>query len=260
MSGSAHLYGRVLANYGTATWTAGTPILFNGAVFNNASIGTLNLAATGPDYWYTSSGGMFNNSGTVNRNVAPVVPWYVPILNTGNVNLVGAVLQLNTTYTQTAGVTNLSNAAIGKTGGPIALLGGQLRGTGVITANLNHQGGVIAPGGSAGVLKLVGDYVQSPGAQLEIEVGGLTSGTQYDLFDVTGSAAINGTLSLSTINAFVPALGNTFRVMNYGSHTGAFATVVGSNVGPGLALRPRYYPDNVTLEVWRLLFLPLIVR
>ena len=62
------------------------------------------------------------------------------------------------------------------------------------------------------------------GNTLTMELGGASAGSQYDQLTITGSASLDGTLSVSLINGYVPAAGSTFRLFD-GTIGGTFATV-----------------------------------
>ncbi|MBK8270084.1 MAG: hypothetical protein IPK83_18025 [Planctomycetes bacterium] len=91
--------------------------------------------------------------------------------------------------------------APGSFGGNFELNAGAVRGGGsLLVHRLNNNGGTVAPGASAGVLSLIGDagsgrpgdYLQGADGTLEIEVGGLTAGTQHDQLAVAGTATLGG--------------------------------------------------------------------
>ena len=76
--------------------------------------------------------------------------------------------------------------------------------------------GTIAPGFSAGALSIENDLTLASMSVLSIEVGGLAQGTQYDLLTEGGSVALNlnGSLSVSLINGFVPDSAALFTVVS----------------------------------------------
>ena len=87
--------------------------------------------------------------------------------------------------------------------------------------------GTLSPGLSPGILTVSGPYGQTASGHLAIQIGGTTAGTGYDQLAVTGSGALAGTIDLSTINGFTPALGQTYNVATFGSRTGTFANITG---------------------------------
>ncbi len=114
-------------------------------------------------------------------------------------------------------------------------LGGSvLAGNGTVTGNVVN-GGTINPGGSAaaGTLSISGNYTQYSGGTINVELGGLSAGTQYDRLAVGGIAALAGTFNVSLIDGFTPGLGNGFQVLSFASRSGDFQTY------NGLALQRR---------------------
>ncbi len=54
-------------------------------------------------------------------------------------------------------------------------------------------------------------------------VNGLGDASTYGQFSIAGSATLAGALSVEWLGGFVPALSNSFSLVNYGSHTGVFS-------------------------------------
>jgi len=92
-------------------------------------------------------------------------------------------------------------------------------GTGTLTNN-----GTLSPGASPGTLVINGNYTQGPTGVLVAEIGGLSQGVTFDLLQVTGVANLDGTLTTTLINGFVPTQGDRFDVITFASRTGDFAT------------------------------------
>jgi len=71
----------------------------------------------------------------------------------------------------------------------------------------------------SGTLNLISRYTQNPTRALNINIGGLTAGTQFSRLTISGSptpaATLNGTLSVNLVNNFIPGIGNTFQVMTF---------------------------------------------
>src|SRR5205085_9363012 len=134
---------------------------------------------------------------------------------------------MHVSYTQVAGGDAFLNGGQITTDGIMIIQGGTLQGAGTITGTVNNNS-TVSPGISgAGVLNITGQYIQQPGATLNIEIGGTSAGTQYDQLQVGGAATLDGTLNLTTINGFTPAVGQAFQVLTYGSRSGAFSSVTG---------------------------------
>jgi len=89
--------------------------------------------------------------------------------------------------------------------------------------------GTVSPGHSPGIQNY-DSFAQSADGTLQIEIGGLNPGPGspnvddgYDQVNVSGTAALDGTLEVTLINDFVPSDGDTFDVLTFGSVSGRFA-------------------------------------
>jgi autotransporter-associated beta strand protein len=98
--------------------------------------------------------------------------------------------------------------------------GGTLSGAGSIGGTLTvNDGGILAPGNSPGILTVQNAVTLKTGASLNMEIDGLTPGTNYDQLKTAGTVSLEGTLSLA-FGAFSPA-GNDilFLIDNTGTNT-----------------------------------------
>ena len=115
----------------------------------------------------------------------------------------------------------------------------------MISASLKNAG-QLSPGNPIGTLSISGTYTQTSTGVMNIDLGGLTAGTQFDQVAVTGAATIGGTLNLALANGFSPAASNAFKVLTYGSRSGTFATVNTPSLAGSLALTASYNPSDLT--------------
>ena len=60
------------------------------------------------------------------------------------------------------------------------------------------------------------------GGTLAFGVGGLSS---FGKINVSGNVALNGIASVTWLGGFTPAIGNSFALLDYGSHSGTFANI-----------------------------------
>jgi hypothetical protein len=75
-------------------------------------------------------------------------------------------------------------------------------------------------------------------------------GTKFDQLNISGAAALNGTLNLGLLNGFVPTLGSTFDIMNFASHgTSTFSKITGTAINSSEHFSVIYSAKNVTLDV-----------
>ncbi len=237
---------RTLNNAGTINWTATIYWrLYNGVVLNNLAGATFNAQTNGG---ILDSSGVFNNQGTFICSGPGVNSVTVPLYNAGAVNVQSGVLQFDSEFVQSAGATRLDGGSLAKSGS-LVFNGGTLSGTGIITSNVSNVGGTVSPGSSPGILHIAGNYTQGPTGTLDIELGGVISGTQYDLLDVTGAAALSDTLNVSLIDSFTPISGTVFRIVNFSTRSGDFITETGMNLGGGLSLLPYYSSNHLSLIV-----------
>jgi hypothetical protein len=129
--------------------------------------------------------------------------------------------------------------------------GSVLRGSGTIVGNVINRSRV-EPGNpfssSPGTLNIEGDYTQTAAGVLNIKIGGLNPAS-FDQLIVTGRATLDGTLRIAVVNNFVPNVGNTFKIMTFGSRTGTFATFLGLNIRPGVVFTPGFNDMDLTLTV-----------
>ncbi|MFM9997260.1 MAG: hypothetical protein ACKVU4_15835 [Phycisphaerales bacterium] len=115
--------------------------------------------------------------------------------------------------------------------------------------------GVMRPGGAdaPGPFNLTGQLSMQTSGVVEVELGGLAPETEHDAVTITGGAALGGTLDLSLVNGFVPALGQSFAVLTAtGEVTGTFAAVNQPAAPPmptGLKLVPVYTENGVSVRV-----------
>jgi hypothetical protein len=122
------------------------------------------------------------------------------------------------------------------------LSGGELRGAGTVTiGTVANDSGLVRPGGdgTAGLLNIQGDYHQGDSAALELELGGTTSGEDYDRLDAE-DAQLGGTLRLDLIDDFTPSEDDLLQPLQWsGTRSGSFSEVQGQQTG-GVLLAVEY--------------------
>ncbi|MDQ6862140.1 MAG: dockerin type I repeat-containing protein [Verrucomicrobiota bacterium] len=74
------------------------------------------------------------------------------------------------------------------------------------------------------------DYSQGLNSTLEVLIGGDAAGSGYHQLNVTGTAALAGTLKLSTVNGYTPGANQTFEIIHAGAISGGFVNVIGGTV------------------------------
>lgn len=123
-------------------------------------------------------------------------------------------------------------------------------GKGTIASTVVSSGAFTAGDSPTKTAKLApGTYTQNANGSLNIAIGGLTVGTQYGQLAVANGASLNGTLNLTLINNFLPAIGDTFTILTCSARTAQFATVNGLSINGGEHFQITYGATSVTLKV-----------
>jgi hypothetical protein len=129
---------------------------------------------------------------------------------------------------------------------------GTLRGNGTVEGATSNTG-TLSPGLSAGNLSVAGNYTQSAGGKLEVELFGTNSG-EWDTLQITGTAALGGELEITLGetggNPFVPQLDDSFTFLTASlGAAGHFAAVDLPSLAAGQMWQLRYATNSVTLAV-----------
>jgi hypothetical protein len=166
------------------------------------------------------------------------------LTNAGNVSIdATSALAVGDSFIQTDGSTTLDGTLTAPT--VVDVQGGTLSGTGTITGNLQNEASIlIGSDTAAGTLTVSGNYSQSATGNLTVKVGGPSAGTDFDQLVVGGAATLDGTLTITLVNGFLPDSGTTYAVVTLASATGTFATLDGD----GPLFTAAYNPMDVTLS------------
>ncbi|MFL6598598.1 MAG: autotransporter domain-containing protein [Chthoniobacterales bacterium] len=127
--------------------------------------------------------------------------------------------------------------------------GGLLGGSGIIGGDLTN-GGTVSPGhspGSLGTLTVNGNYTQTTGGTLRIEIAGLGP-NQHDMLVVNGKATLGGTLQVIPVNNFQFQPGNEITFLTAkGGVSGTFNPL--ENPFLLISVDQSSIPKTVALEV-----------
>ena len=120
--------------------------------------------------------------------------------------------------------------------------GGALSGSGVLQGGVVNAAGEIIPGSifSPGTLTIQGAFTQNLGGTLNIRLAG-TNTDGYDHLNISGNAALGGTLAVSLINGFTPIAGNSFEII---AATGGITGMFDNLVLPALTGRPLVWDTS----------------
>jgi hypothetical protein len=227
--------GTTLLNFGTIRQESTTNIGAGGnSIVDNRSLFEITTDADfsgGP-----GSGGTFINTGTFRKSG-------------GN-----EITQMNIWwkfFNQSGGVIDAASGELEFTMGNINFSndpGAIIKGTDSIDVPDSFiNNGITEPGNGIGKLSYIGNYVSSTTSVLDIELGGLTAGTEYDQLNVTGNATLNGLLKVRVANGFTPNDGDSFVILNTsGTISSDFSAL---DIQDGLYLTVVVNSNNVTLFV-----------
>jgi hypothetical protein len=107
----------------------------------------------------------------------------------------------------------------------------------------------VAPGASAGILTVNGDYKQTAAGSLNIEIGGTTPGVNYDQLVVVGNATLAGTLNVTFINGYTGVANDSFTNLQNSLLVGTFATTNLPALGGGNGWNVEYLAGGVVLSI-----------
>lgn len=236
---------RTLDNGGTINYA---PSLYNFNIYNTAVVnnsGTFDLQGDLPIGFSATSAGIVNTGTFKKSGGSGTANIYAPLSNTGTIVAQSGTLFFNNTLSQTAGAITLAGGTLNASS-PVVVNGGALNGSGTVGTSVVNNAQV-NPGTSPGLITINGNYTQAAAAQMNVEIGGLNPGTDYDRLAVTGTATLDGTLNVTTINSFAPATGNTFSVLTFGTRSGDFAAKNMPVLGAGSSLNPTYTATSLDL-------------
>ncbi len=146
-----------------------------------------------------------------------------------------------------AGILSLANPTY--TVPTTSLTGGTLIGTGTINGNLDNAATLEVAGASIGKLTVTGNYTQTSNGRMNVDIGGLTAGTQFDQFVVTGLATLAGSLQIQLVNSYIPNLNDGFQIVTQGSGSSTFTNVSGTAITSGRKFSTTYNATGVALQV-----------
>ncbi len=276
-----YLVQRTLNNAGGATWNG--PGYFyqqSGSVINNMAGATFSLQSDSP--WYDDADDdTFNNQGTLTIAAGTgTLYFYTTLNNTGSLEVVSGTFDLVSSVTQLSGTTltggswivgadsslNLG-ASLTELAATVALQGPGASLSGLSSlSTIDPNGELVVQGGDSfslpgnldnagtidlapGTLNVAGDYTQESTGTLAVGIGGTTSGSQFGQLNVTGQSALDGTLSISLIDQFIPQVGESDRILTFGSRTNDFGVEIGLYLGEGEGLIPTYDSSGLDLVV-----------
>ena len=223
---------------------AGCSITLSGGsliVTNAGTTGTLNV-----NYGtLTMNGGTISADSFVANNGASSVVNF----NYGTLNMKTTTVANGSAFTvgdgTDAAVLNLQGGAHNFANGLVIAANSQVCGAATINANVTNNG-ALGSGASVGTLTIASNYTQNAGGALSIKLGGIGSN---DVLAVSGTAQLGGTLTVTNLNGFQPALSNAFTILTAQTVSGTFAAANLPTLGGGVQWQLTYAPASVVLRV-----------
>jgi PEP-CTERM motif len=215
--------GNATTDTATVNVLSGGTLTVSGATAN----GTTTLNHTGS---ITINGGTFNTGGLTN--------------NSGTLNFISGTLGIT-------GTSGLTIGGSGPLGNSVTLGSGQ-------TLNVTNATTIDAAAAltlKAGTMNS-GSITLNPTSTLGIGLGGTTRSSQYGDVVVSGNASLAGTLNISVFNSFTPAAGNRFDILDWGTHSGTFASVTLPTLSSSLVWNTSLLYTSGVLRVVDPNFLP----
>jgi hypothetical protein len=213
--------------WGTSATLAGSGLFnVNGALTINPAAGTaavvdgrtMNLGGattwSGPGVIYFEDGGVINN-------------------------LAGEIFTVScdslvADYSGAAGAFNNAGTLLKTAGTGTTTFGTAFNNSGTVQVN-------------SGTLYLNNGFSNTPSSFFSFPISGSGSGTNYGQLVVAGNFPLAGTLSVNLTNGFVPSVGDSFRILNWGSKQGGFSAANGFNLGNGLYFQGIADKSGLTL-------------
>jgi hypothetical protein len=126
--------------------------------------------------------------------------------------------------------------------------GGVVHGEGTlnVTAVEFTNAGAVNPGGSPGILTFNGDFAQDSTGVINIEIDGDDPGTGYDQLNISGMAALAGSLNVQLAVGH-NVIDKIYQVLTFGSIQGGFDAVNGLVTGAGGNFNAHFDDSGVYL-------------
>lgn len=207
-------------------------VMTNTSTFINRTTGSVTVAANGTvenrAVLFELQGGKFTNNGILNNETELFIRASAELENNGTLSNIGAQITNN----------------------------GILSGINIEHGSNFANDGILAPGNTSkatGTYNLNGfitNFTQTATGSLNIELGGTVAGDSYDQVIVRRSATLGGTLNVTLINGFEPAIGDVFTILHQEEGiAGSFATVNLPTLSSGTEWDAVEYSDTDGIRI-----------
>jgi T5SS/PEP-CTERM-associated repeat protein len=214
------LVGYATGSQGTMVMAGGTNILsgaFPNLTAGNMAAATGTVLITGGSMVVTNGSTIIGNFGVGQLTISNTTMQARDVTIASQLGSVGT-FTLNMGTLTTSGLLNNTN--------------GFIKGVGTINGSVVNAG-TISPGFSPGRIFVASNLTLQATSTLVMELGG-TDTNLYDQIFVGQNLQMDGTLSVSLINSFDPALSNSFHIFDFASSGGEFSLTNLPALDPGL--------------------------
>ncbi len=204
-----------------------------GDVTNAGDIRTVAGCCAGPNTTLALPNGLLTNTGNIYlEGTVGVRSLTADLDNQGNI-LIDRPSRLNKpdgVYMNQGTITIQPGDSLTVTGASFVNLGdGVITGTGTLNVtgiDFSNEA-TVAPGLPVGRLTVTGTYPQTADGTLSIEIAGTAPGADYDVLRVNGTASLDGTLEITTLDGYELDPGQEYVILTANSVNGTFDNVVG---------------------------------
>jgi len=194
--------------------------------------------------------GIFNNSGTYNKQNNALTNMGIDFNNTGTVNVNAGTLQVTSAFAN-QGTVNVAAGAVFHGNNADFANAGTMQGNGTIQTLANNDlvnSGKINPGDSIGHFTLDGDLNQTASGVINFELASLSS---FDRFTVTDDVTLGGDIAVWNLG-YAPVVGDSFVVATFDERLNGstFSSPVTTHgFGSAVKFYAVYHEHDVTLLV-----------
>ena len=184
------------------------------------------------------------NDGTVIVDVSGAWVSKGDVTNNGDLYITGSLDAGANFYIQNQGATTVNQGAT-LTAGTVTINGGLLTGTGTIAGSVVNR--ATDDPGALGPQAIFGDYIQTPGGLLNIELG---ENRLFSSLVIGGNLTLSGQLDITLYSGFGMKLGDVFAILEFDNGTLASGTNFATFSFPtwnGLTFQEVLLPHQIAL-------------
>ncbi|WP_172992161.1 beta strand repeat-containing protein [Lacipirellula parvula] len=245
VNGAASGFGTVIGTVSGpvgASWTAsGGTLTLGDARYINGFSGFNGTLAAGAHQLNLLSGG-FANLGSLNTLAGGT------LASLNGLNLLSG--RRLTGFGSVQGAFLHQGAVTGGSGEDVLLFTGAVSGPGSFAGNVRFDGSY-SPGFGITAVNFE-NLALTANSRLDIEIGGMEAGSQFDQLNAAGALSLDGVLRVSLLGDFAPTAGQSFDLLNWATLSGQFASLQLPQLSGLFWDRSQLYTTGVLLVVAQL--------